>query len=406
MKIAVVTWYFPTREEIYRGHSAYQTLRKLCRLAEIEVLCPQPQYPTWMGPRSFRNHTTDFSYTPPELKVRYFGYPVIPLVSRPLNSVVCARHLRPLLTESRPDVILNYKVYPEGHAAVLLGQELGIPVVVTAIGSDLNRIPDPLTQRLTVSTLRGATLVATVSHHLRSRAIALGAQRTRAILNGCDSTVFHCADRQQARVGLNLRNDSKLIVFVGRIDVLKGAAELAEAFATLQDPQTNLVLLGEGPASDLVQACGERHGCADRIRILPPCSSSTVARWMAAADVVTLPSYAEGCPNVVVEALNCGRPVVATQVGGIPELINESNGVLVPPRDAAALAAGLNQALSRPWNDGAIAAASARGWEQVAQETYQACEWAIANFRSLSTDRAADAAAQAASQGRDHHVEF
>ena len=98
-----------------------------------------------------------------------------------------------------------------------------------------------------------------------------------------------------------------------------------------------------------------------------------MAQWMRAADVFCLPSYSEGCPNVVVEALACGRPVVSTEVGGVPELVNESNGILVAPRDAVALRTALDKALDKAWDSDEIARTSARSWETVAQETLAVC---------------------------------
>ena len=94
---------------------------------------------------------------------------------------------------------------------------------------------------------------------------------------------------------------------------------------------------------------------------------------MRAADVFCLPSYSEGCPNVVVEALACGRPVVATKVGGIPELVRDGCGILIAPRDAAELRGALDQALSARWDREEIARTSARSWASVAAETMAVC---------------------------------
>jgi glycosyltransferase involved in cell wall biosynthesis len=107
-----------------------------------------------------------------------------------------------------------------------------------------------------------------------------------------------------------------------------------------------------------------------------------VARWMAASDLVTLPSYSEGHPNVLVEALACGRPVVATPVGGIPEVVDAESGILVPARDAQALAVGLAQALDRRWDEAALARKFSRDWRQVAEDTLQACEQALHESRT------------------------
>jgi glycosyltransferase involved in cell wall biosynthesis len=101
---------------------------------------------------------------------------------------------------------------------------------------------------------------------------------------------------------------------------------------------------------------------------MPACAFDEVALWMAASNIVTLPSYMEGLPNVVLEALSCGRPVVATNVGGIPEILNDECGRLVPPRDARALAQALASVLDKGWNANAIAARGRRSWEDVAAE--------------------------------------
>jgi glycosyltransferase involved in cell wall biosynthesis len=98
-----------------------------------------------------------------------------------------------------------------------------------------------------------------------------------------------------------------------------------------------------------------------------------VARWLAAADLLCLPSYSEGCPNVVLEALYSGRPVVASDVGGIPELVDDTSAVLVPARDVAALADGLSRALSRTWDEAAIARSRGRSWEVAAHELFEIC---------------------------------
>jgi glycosyltransferase involved in cell wall biosynthesis len=105
---------------------------------------------------------------------------------------------------------------------------------------------------------------------------------------------------------------------------------------------------------------------------------------MAAADLVTLPSYAEGCPNVVLEALASGRPVVATKVGGIPEIMDESVGRLVPPKDVSSLTAALNEVLSQDWNADAIAKRRTRGWSAVADAVEQNLQQIADSFRRNS----------------------
>ena len=98
-----------------------------------------------------------------------------------------------------------------------------------------------------------------------------------------------------------------------------------------------------------------------------------VARWMAACNLLALPSYSEGHPNVLVEALACGRPVVSCPVGGVPEVVDASCAMLAPPRDAGALCEALAGVLERDWDEVALSRRFSRPWGEVAAETLAAC---------------------------------
>ena len=130
-------------------------------------------------------------------------------------------------------------------------------------------------------------------------------------------------------------------------------------------PRLQLFCIGEGALQAELEARAAQAGIANHIHFLGRRSSSEIARWLAAANFFCLPSYAEGCPNAVIEDL-AGRPVIATEVGGIPELVDTNSGILFPPQDAMALAQALNEALDRQWDESGISRASQRGWDQVA----------------------------------------
>ena len=159
-------------------------------------------------------------------------------------------------------------------------------------------------------------------------------------------------------------------MYVGRLDLRKGLLELVEAVANLRAKRSDFqcYLIGDGAGGAAVQAAIDKHDVGDIVSIQPPCLSEKIAVWMAASDLVTLPSYAEGCPNVVIEALSAGRPVVATKVGGIPELMNETCGRLVKVRDVATLTTGLAEVLATTWDAEAIAAKYSRSWQTVADD--------------------------------------
>lgn len=378
MRLAVVTPNFPIREQPYRGHPTYQTVRRLAQRTEVAVFCPIARYPSRLVPQRIQYPDIDLSYSPPDVPSTYFEYPVFPVITRIVNGSVCAHYLEPYLRQCKPDVILNYWLYPEGYAAVNVGRKLHVPVIVGAVGSDLHHIPDFVTRWRTRQTLAGASFVITKSEHLRQQAIALGAEpsRVRAITNGCDTAVFHYVPREEARSRLGLDPSLEIVLYVGRLDPVKGLPELVKATASLAAArsQLTLVLVGEGPQRDELSSLVARLGVTERIRFTGARAAPEVALWMSAADVLALPSYAEGFPNVLVEALNCGCPVVASMVGGIPEIVDQSVGILVSPRDAAALATALNKALTRTWDPAVIAKRFRRSWQEVAEEVYSVCE--------------------------------
>ena len=376
IKIAAVTPYFPTSSTSYKGNSALHTLRWLKRRADVEVICPITAYPKWLAPDAYKD-VPDLTYKHPEFKTTYFQYPAIPVVTRPINGFVCAHYLLPYVRAAKPDVILNYWLYPEGYSAVRVGRTLGIPVVVGAIGSDIRTRTDRWTIHFVREAMKNAAAVVTVSEELRQRAIGMGvpSEKITSIRNGCDTSVFFPGDRDEARREVGFAGDAELILYAGNLIESKGLGELMEAFVGVlaSRPRAVLAIAGQGEFGEVLTSRAAAAGARDRVLMLGRQKAEGVASWMRASDVFCLPSYSEGCPNVVVEALSCGRPVVATSVGGVPELVDERGGILVAPRGAAQVREALDAALGRQWDRDRIAAACRRSWEEVADKTFAVC---------------------------------
>lgn len=381
MRILVVTSQFPIAGEPNRGRPILQTVRALSRRAEVRVLSPVARYPAWARPRSYLFRAADPAHAVPGCDVRYVEYPALPALSRPFNGWLCARTLHAPLREFAPDLVLSYWLYPDAYGAMRAAQRAGVPLVVGARGSDL-RVRDAISRRLTRPVLHAAQRILVVSEDLGRVAVRdYGADpaRIRAIPNGCDAAIFHPQPREAARAALGLDAEAELVVYVGRLVPEKGLRELLDAVATLapQRPRLQLALIGDGPMRAELEGCLAADPSL-RVALPGALGPQEVARWMAAADLVTLPSYSEGHPNVLVEALACGRPVVATPVGGIPEVVDTDCGVLVPARDPAALAAGLADVLDRGWDASALARRFSRDWDAVAEDTLAACREALA----------------------------
>lgn len=372
MRILVITSQFPIVGDPNRGRAVYQTVCALQRLADVQVVSPVATYPKWAQPGSY-------VYRPPSntfrvgVKTEYVSYFALPGISRPFNGWLASRALRPVIRRLQPDVVLSYWLYPDAFGAWLAAQRSGIPIVVGARGSDI-RVRDALSKRLTRYVVGRAQRVLTVSADLGRLAVdeyGASPNAVRVVPNGCDIEIFHPGDRRAARMALGIAADREVVLFVGRLVIEKGVRELIDAVRVLRAsrPNLELVFVGEGPAKNelLVRASGLP------IRFEGGQPPEKVAKWMTAANVAALPSYSEGHPNVLVEALACGRPVVACGVGGVLEIVDEYSGILVPLRDAKGLAVGLDAALVRNWDEGRLASRFSRSWAQVAEETLAVC---------------------------------
>ena len=293
----------------------------------------------------------------------------------PVNAPLYLAGLLPYVPalRGRFDVVLGTHLFPDAWAAVVVARILGLPCVVKAHGTDVNVVARwPAVRPLLAATLRAARFAAGVSRPLVDELVRLGAPADRAVLlpNGVDRAIFHPQPRAEARLALGLPEHDRIILYVGGLDPEKGVRELVDAFAALRlasPVPLHLVLVGEGSLDAELRARSAALGPGGLIlagsRDLPG-----VALHLGAADVLVLPSWAEGTPNVVLEALASGRPVVASRVGGIPDLLIEgvTGCLLVPPRDPDALALGLQDALARPWDEGALLASAPPSWDESA----------------------------------------
>jgi len=288
------------------------------------------------------------------------------------------------------DVIDAHFGHPEAFAAALLAMACRRPFVVTLRGSEAVHSRYPLRRFFMGWALRRAARVIAVSERLRQLALDLGVDPLRAVKvpNGVDRAVFHPRDREAARARLGIPSGTKAILTAGNLIWEKGQHRAIEALANLrqQGLAAELFIAGapgrEGGsryAAGLRTLAAER-GVAERVHFLGVVKAAQLAEYMCACDVFCLASQREGWPNVVHESLACGTPVVATDVGAVPELIPSSAyGAVVPRGDQAALEEALAGALAAQWDAAAVAArAGARTWDRVAREVIVELENAAA----------------------------
>jgi teichuronic acid biosynthesis glycosyltransferase TuaC len=383
LRVLIITSQFPIAGEPNRGRPVFQTVRELAKRATVRVLSPVAVYPRLLQPKSYLARAPGDNPVAAEVDVRYVRYGAIPALTRPFNGHLAARAIASEAADFAPDVVLSYWLYPDAFAAQRVARRLRVPFVAGARGSDI-RVRDAISRRLTRGVVRGARRLLVVSADLGRLAVSdYGGDpaRVRVIPNGCDAAIFHPRERAPARAALGIADDAELLLYVGRLVPEKGLRELFDACTALAvaRPRLRLVLVGDGPMRAELEARIARDApWASLAGAQPP---AQVAQWFAASNLLALPTYSEGHPNVLVEALACGRPAVTTPVGGIPEVVDDSVAILVLPRTVEPLRAALAAALDRDWDEAALGARFSRDWSQVATETLVACEEALAETR-------------------------
>jgi glycosyltransferase involved in cell wall biosynthesis len=358
MRILALTSLYPNPYEPTLATFNRQQLRALAALHPVRVIAPIPWVRELSGRlRGGERLPAGRRRTVDGLVVEHprFFYP--PGILRGwhgpcyLGSVRAA--FRRALGEWRPDLVFATWAHPDGWAGVRLGHEAGLPVVVKVHGSDvLWRLSRRSAKgRQTADALRAADAVVTVSRDLAEHVVRLGAEpdRVRVVHNGVDSTAFHPRGRAEARARL-APGPAPVLLCVARLVPVKGLEVLVEAGARLArgGARFRCFIIGDGPLRPRLQEQINGAGLGESITLLGSMPHDRLPDWFRAADVFVLPSYSEGLPCVLLEALACGTPFVATRVGGTPELASLGEGRLVAAGDPAGMAAAITEVLARP----------------------------------------------------------
>lgn len=345
MKILTFSTLYPNAVRPHHGIFIETRLRQLLAggKAEARVVAPVPWFPSTHprfgayalhagAPRSELRHG---------IRVLHPRYPLVPKVGMTLAPLLLAAAMEPvferMLATYSFDVIDAHYFYPDGVAAVMLGRRFGKPVVVSARGTDLNVIARyRLPRRMIRWAASHAAGLVTVCEALKQRLIDLGvpAERVKVLRNGVDLRLFRPVDREATRRDLGFRRST--LLSVGNLVPLKGHDLTIRALAAL--PDCDLVIAGSGPGHDGLVALARDAGVADRVRFVGVVPQEELRRYYGAADALVLASSREGWANVLLEAMACGTPVIATDVGGSAEVVaSPAAGLLVGERTPHAL---------------------------------------------------------------------
>jgi glycosyltransferase involved in cell wall biosynthesis len=294
----------------------------------------------------------------------------------PLLMALGARHAMQQLLDAGFDfdVIDAHYYYPDGVAAAVLAAHFKKPFTVTARGTDINLIPDHRWPRKLLQWAgKRASASIGVSAALveRMRALAFDPHRLHVMRNGVDLDRFSAMDSSTMRQELGIAGGPVLLT-VGNLHEHKGQRLVLDAFALFRrrHSQAQLLVVGEGPDAAQLRSQASALGLVDAVRFVGTVPNQDLARWYSAADVLVLASSREGWPNVLLEAMACGTPVVASDVGGVREIVQlPVAGRVVADRTAAAFSSALDALLAMPADRAAVRAfARGFGWERTSQD--------------------------------------
>ena len=307
-----------------------------------------------------------------ELTVHRPRFTAIPKLGGRFNPALIANAILPLarrLHAGTPfDLIDAEFFYPDGPAAMRLSKELGIPFTIKARGADIHHWgSQPGCAEQVIEAADAATGLLAVSGALKADMVKLGMAADKITVHhtGLDQSRFVPRDRtsEKARLGIA----GPLILCVGALIPRKGQALLIAALPDL--PDATLMLAGHGGSEADYRALASALGVADRVRFMGSVPHDDLPALFAAADVMALVSASEGLANAWVEALACGTPIVASDVGGIRELIKTADAGRIVERNPEAIAAAISELLATPPAPDAVAAiVSAFSWDENARQ--------------------------------------
>jgi glycosyltransferase involved in cell wall biosynthesis len=357
VQIVTFTTLYPSQSRPQHGIFVETRLTKLVASGAVgaRVIAPCPWFP-FASPRFGRYSV--FARMPREeirreIHIDHPRYPLLPKIGMNLAPLTLFVAVLPLLrqqiSEGRDfELIDAHYFYPDGVAAVLLGRALNRPVVITARGDDLDLIANYVVPRRWIRwAAEHAAGLITVSSGLKRRLVSLGTapERVRMLRNGVDLALFHPCDRDAARQRLALTRPTLLAV--ANLVPKKRHCLIVEALAQL--PGVDLLIVGEGPERAAIQALAGELGVADRVRLLGSMAQDCLPEIYSSADLLLLPSAREGWPNVLLESMACGTPVVVSDIDGMADIVaSPAAGRIVREITPSRLANAVRSLLAAP----------------------------------------------------------
>lgn len=354
MKIIVISYMFPCKRHPTSGIFFANLLKELAqKVNEIVVITPRPYIPKFLT--KIKKSWTKWYLDPMESKlegikiIRPYVMSLLGIQNVGINGILMQLSLfnliKKLIKDKGIEIILGYNMIPEGIAAVRLAKMFKLPVGFWVIGSDINNFAkyNRINYFLTKKCIEQSNIIITVSKDIEDkiRQISSNSLNVKTFYKGIDLSNFqNLLPKSGLLKELQLNPDKRYMLFIGRLIYDKGIYELAEAFKIIAKRyyDIDLILIGEEIEKEKLVVKFRDYRILNRVIFKGLVPYRDVAKYMGVSNLLVLPTWAEGLPNVVMEAMATGLPVVATDVGGIPEILeNEVTGLSVPAKNVEKL---------------------------------------------------------------------
>ena len=375
----IITNLFPNTVQKTRGMFVWQEIQQLKEYYDLIVISPLPWVPPFLRnkPKYNYHHAQDFSLLS-DMECYYPRYIVVPRLMRSMYGFMMSlgvkKCVESIARKWSPDFVIAYYAFPDGFTGLRIARKLKIPVMVKVLGSDVNVFTRSRFRRwMTRYTLCSANSVIAKSNALKNRTIALGVPEklVSVITNGVDKRKFFPRDRKECRRMINLPSVPFIFIYIGNMVETKGIDVLLDSFEAIPEElrfTSVLVLVGGGEKDKEIEKRANQSGLTGLVIKSPSVSHDEIPIWLGASDCLILPSFNEGYPNVIVEAFACGRPVIASNVGGVPEIVQHGiNGLLVSPNNCASLTNAMISFLQGPQSQKYDVPTVTRTWADVAE---------------------------------------
>jgi len=378
MRILTFTSLYPNEIQTRNGIFVEQRIRQLQHYDDIsiKVVAPVPWFP-FKG-KIFGEYSNYAKIPKKEyrngIEIYHPKFPAIPKIGMVLSPFLLASFMWPTFNRIQKagfdfDLIDAHYFYPDGVAASILGHWYRKPVIITARGTDVNIIPKfRIPRKLILLAAKKSKKIITVTTALKYKLIEIGVDRDKikVLRNGVDLKLFNMVDKEIARKQIGISYD--YILAVGNLVEEKGHDLIISALPELKN--TKLIIIGNGKLKEKLINFAKKHNVIERVLFINNVTQEELKYYYSAAKLLILTSTREGMPNVLLESIACGTPVIATNVGGVPEIIRSSEaGIIINERTTKELVKAINAIMNNyPSRNETRKYAESFGWENIIKE--------------------------------------